>query len=258
MNTATTTFTTVTTTATAPVAASPARAVTADRPNLYVPIHKALRSVMMDTLAAVGRVDVSDADELVATLNQVESLLAMCVDHLEHENEFMHIAIEARLPQGSARTGADHVEHLESIAALRGEVAALAGAGPDARTLLALRLYRHLALFVAENFQHMHIEETVNAVALWEHYSDAELHAIHDRLMASITPQEHLRIARWMVPALSPAERARMFNEMKRQTPPEAFLGVLSHIRPHLDTTAWTKLSRAVGVPQVPGLVNMP
>ena len=76
----------------------------------------------------------------------------------------------------------------------------------------ALRLYRHLALFVAENFQHMHIEETVNNAALWACYSDAELLEIHGRLLASMPPQEHLLVARWMVPALSPVERAGMLN----------------------------------------------
>ncbi|MDP3822094.1 MAG: hypothetical protein Q8R33_11515, partial [Burkholderiales bacterium] len=178
-----------------------------DRPNLYVPIHKALRSLMCDTLGRIGRLDVLDTDETVGTLNQVETLLAICLDHIEHENAFMHTAIEARLPAGSTRTGADHAEHVETIAALRDEVAALAAARGEERTNLALRLYRHLALFVAENFQHMHIEETVNAAALWAHYSDAELHEIHERLLASITPQKHLLITRWMVPALTPAER---------------------------------------------------
>jgi len=233
------------------------QAGTADRPNLYVPIHKALRSMMCDTLCRVGRLDVFDLDEMVGTLNGVETLLALCLDHIEHEDSFIHTAIEARQPAASARTGADHVEHIESIAALRAEVAALAAAGSGERMNLALRLYRHLALFVAENLQHMHVEETVNNVALWAHYSDAELHQIHERLLASIAPQKHLLVARWMVPALNPSERAGFFGAMKTQTPPEAFLGVLEHVRPHLDHAGWVKLTRAVGVPQVPGLVNM-
>ena len=225
------------------------RAGATDRPNLYVPIHKALRSLMCDTLGRVGRFDVLDTDETVGTLNQVETLLAICLDHIEHENSFMHTAIEARLPAGSTRTGADHAQHVETIAALRDEVAALAAARSEERTNLALRLYRHLALFVAENFQHMHIEETANAAALWAHYSDAELHAIHARLLATLAPQEHLLVARWMVPASNPGERAGMFGAMKTQTPPEAFLGVLMHVKPHLDASGWAKLARAVGVP---------
>jgi hypothetical protein len=141
---------------------------------------------------------------------------------------------------------------------LQAEASALASAVPAERAMRALRLYRHLALFVAENFEHMQIEETVNAATLWAHYTDAELHAIHDRLLATLAPQEHLLVARWLVPALSPAERAGMFGAMKTQTPPEALLGVLMHVRPHLDASGWLKLTRAVGVAQGPEPVPVP
>ena len=242
-------------TRTAPTAQAPA--ATAERYNMYVEIHKALRSFMTDTLCRVGRLDVHDADEVATTLAQLDLLLTMCGEHIQHENDFLHTAIEARQPAGSARTATDHLEHFEAIDALRGEIIGLAKARADERPTLALRLYRHLALFVAENFQHMQIEETVNAAALWAHYSDAELQAIHGRLLATIPPQSFLLVARWLVPALSPAERAELLNGMKPQMPPEAFLGVVEHVCPHLDAVGWDKLARAIGVPQVPGLVNM-
>ena len=71
---------------------------------------------------------------------------------------------------------------------------------------------------------------------------------LHGRLMASIDPRELLAVARWMVPALTPAERAAVIGGMKAEAPPEAFLGLLAHIRPHLDDKAWKQLARAVGV----------
>ena len=219
-----------------------------ERFNSYTGIHKALRHFMTDTLCRVGRLDVDDAGEMSATLAQLETLLTLCTAHIEHENDFMHTAIEARLPAGAARTASDHLEHFASIVELGDEAIALAAAGAEARPLLALRLYRHLALFVAENFQHMHVEETANAAALWAHYSDAELHALHARLLATAAPQEHLLVARWMVPASTPSERAGMFRAMKTQTPPEAFLGVLMQVKPRLDASGWAKLARAVGV----------
>src|SRR4029079_8063014 len=126
--------------------------------------------------------------------------------------------------------------------------AARAGAGAGAAERLALRLYRHLALFVAENFQHMHIEETVHNALLWQHYSDAELGALHGRLMASIPPQEHLLVARWMLAASTPAEREMIAGAAKAQMPPEALLGVMSVVRPHIDDAGWAKLAAAVGI----------
>jgi hypothetical protein len=58
----------------------------------------------------------------------------------------------------------------------------------------ALQLYRHPARFVAENFEHMQVEETVHNEALWAHYTDAELKALHDRLRASIPPAEMMLV----------------------------------------------------------------
>jgi hypothetical protein len=118
---------------------------------------------------------------------------------------------------------------------------------------LSLKLYRHLALFVAENFQHMHVEETVHNAALWAHYSDAELAALHGRLMASLAPRELLDTARWMLPALSPVERAGLLRGMKAEAPPQAFEAMVDHVRPHLDATAWDKLVPALGLSPQPG-----
>ena len=203
---------------------------------------------MTDTLTRIGRIDVADAADRDAALAQLDELLALCLNHLRHENDFVHPAIEARQPAGSRRIAGEHVEHVETIAALQAEVATLRQAEGAAAARLALRLYRHLALFVAENFQHMNIEETVHNGLLWAHYSDAELAALHARLLASIAPAEHLLVARWMVPASTPAERAVIVGAAKAQMPPEALLGVMSVVRPHMDDAGWAKLAAAIGI----------
>lgn len=237
---------------------TPARtaATAAPRLDLYAGIHKALRHFMTDTLHRIGRMDVADADDMGRALGQLDALLVECLHHLQRENEFMHTAMEARQPLGASRTADDHVEHQDSIEALQQEAAALRAAPESERGMLGLRLYRHLALFVAENFQHMQFEETHNNAVLWAHYSDAELAALHDRLLESIPPAEKAAIARWMVPALTPFERAMMFGEMKAHAPQEAYRALLDVVRPHLDDTAWAKLARALGEPQAPGLVD--
>lgn len=225
-----------------------AHAPTVGRLDLYAPIHKALRHFMMDTLLRVGQLDVEDACEMRLTMGQLEELLSFCASHLAHENDFIHTALDARRPGSAGRTAEDHLEHLDAIDALRCEAAQVRAAAPAERSVVALRLYRHLALFVAENFQHMHFEETANNTALWAAYSDAELHALHDRLLDSIGPAEHLQVARWMVPAITPQERCGMLNAIRAEAPPEAFLGVVRHVRPHLDAAAWGKLAPRIGV----------
>ena len=224
------------------------------RLDLYGPIHKGLRLCMTDTLVKVGSLDVTDSAELSATLAQVQQLLDVCRGHLDHENHFVHTAIEARRPGASSRIAGEHEAHLDAIAALEGDAAALrALPGPAA----SHRFYRHLALFVAENFEHMNVEETTLNPLLWAAYSDEELEVIHQRLVASIAPAEMALVLRWMVPALSPAERATMLGAMQQEMPPAVLQTVLDTVRPHLPDAAWGKLTRALGVPPVPGLMNI-
>lgn len=228
----------------------------APRVDLYAPIHKALRHFMTDTLHRIGRMDTFDANDMAQSLDQFDALLDLCTNHIHHENQFVHSAIESRQPHGASRTADDHIDHFESVAALRGEGLALRRAAASERMALALGLYRHFALFVAENFQHMHFEETHNNAALWAHYTDAELMELNHRLLASIPPAENLQVARWMVPALSPLERAMVMGDVKANTPQAFFQAALDVIRPHLDGTAWSKLASAVGMPVQQGLAN--
>ena len=196
----------------------------------------------------VGRVDVEDVEELGQTLAQLEELLALCLGHVQHENQFMHPAIEAAQPLAARVTATDHDEHQRSIVALRAAAHMLGIAPPEGRPVLASSLYRELALFVSDKLHHMHVEESQLNAVLWAHYSDAELLQLHTRLLASIGPREHLQVARWMVLVLNPLERAAMLGDIERQSPPEAFRGLLAGVGLQLDDSAWNKLAHRVGV----------
>ena len=176
---------------------------------------------------------------------------------MTHENEFVHAAMEARAPGASEAIAHEHEEHLRHIRQLAQQVAALQCAHDSQRASLALDLYRALSLFVAENLQHMHVEETAHNAVLWARYTDAELQAIHGALVASIPPDEMMMVARWLVPFLNPQERLQLLADMKANAPAPAFTAVLEKVRPHLSTREWAKVARGLGLPSVPGLVTV-
>lgn len=226
------------------------------RVDMYAGIHKALRALMADTLLAVGRMDADDDLELAQSTQRVVELLDFCGSHLRHENEFVHAAIEARAPGASAAIAHEHDEHEQHIASLGLAVEALRNCPAGQRTGAALDLYRSLALFIAENFQHMHVEETAHNAVLWARYTDAELVAIHQALVASIPPQEMMFAIRWLVPFMNPAERTAMLADMQAHAPAPAFAAALDTVRPHLTEREWEKLARSLGLALVPGLVR--
>jgi len=216
------------------------------RPDPYTAVHKGLRTFMSETLAAVGRMDAGDRTEVAEVLAQVRLLLWACRDHLGHEDRHLHAAMETRSAGSSRATAADHVDHERAFAALEADVQALERADPARCAAAALHLYRRLAVFVGENFLHMHTEETENTALLWQTHTDAELVEMHQRIVKSIAPADMAVYLRWMVPAMSPAERAGLLGNMRRGMPAEAFAGVLATVRPHLREREWDKLSRAL------------
>jgi hypothetical protein len=230
-------------------------AAAAPRFDMYSGIHKAMRAYMADTLLAVGRMDPADDLELAQVTLRVLELLAACASHLKHENDFIHVAIEARAGGASDAIAHEHEDHLAHIARLGDRVAALRTAAGPARPALAQGLYRELALFAADNFWHMQVEETAHNAVLWSRYSDAELIAIHDDLVASIPPGEMMAIARWMVPFMNPAERVALLADIRAKAPAPAFQAILDTVQPHLTAAEWSKLARGLGLAPVPGLV---
>jgi hypothetical protein len=231
-------------------------AAQAARVDMYAGIHKALRALMADTLLAVGRMDSEDELAFGEATERVLQLLDFCRSHLRHENEFVHPAIEARAAGASALIAHEHEEHEQHIDSLGRAVGALRSVAPRDRAASALDLYRELALFIAHNFQHMHVEETAHNAVLWARYTDAELLAIHQALVASIPPQEMMFAIRWLVPFMNPAERTALLSDMQAHAPAPAFAAALDIVRPHLSQQEWAKLARSLGLAPVPALVS--
>lgn len=225
-----------------------AEARQAGRYDLYLNIHRALRLYMTDTLARFGRLDANDDEDRESALEQLRDLLEICELHIEDENRFVHAALEARRPGSAARIADEHVQHQQAIASLRAEAARLERGTEGGRQSVAVELYRRLALFVAENFEHMHVEETAHMQALWADYADDELMAIEQRIVASIPPALMGRLLEWLMPALPHGERLVMLTGMRDHAPAPVFDGAAQIARRRLPERDWQRLASALAV----------
>ncbi|MBS0374547.1 MAG: hemerythrin domain-containing protein [Proteobacteria bacterium] len=218
----------------------------AGRFDTYLVIHKALRALLADTLATLGRMDPSDEPETRRVLDQVRQVVLLSEGHLAKEDTYVHPAMEARAPGSTQHAAGDHRTHavaFERILAACAEVESSQGA---ARRAAALCLYRRFAVFMAEDLLHMNIEETENNAVLWATHSDAELAGITERIVASIPPEVLARYLRWMVVANTPVERAMLLLDVRRKLPPAAFAGLLDGLLPQLDDAGRAKLRAAL------------
>lgn len=218
--------------------------------DMYLPIHKALRAYMSETLTAVGRMDCGDDQEVTATLAQLRELLQICAAHVHHENQFVHRAMEQRRPGSTAGIADEHIEHAHAVDDLRAALTLVELGGGAERLVLAQILYRQFALFVAENFEHMQREEVDNNAILWSAYTDDELITIENELKASIPSAEMMLIARWMLVNNAHGFRVKMLEDVRANAPREVFEGLLGIARSNLATRDWQKLAGALELPQ--------
>lgn len=219
---------------------------TEQRYDMYAFIHKGIRSAMCHCLHTLGSLDAQDDDEVNSAFEELSTLFNVCRAHLQHENNFVHTAMEKRKPGSSRAIAQQHNEHETAIATLTQEAERILRL-PSLRRCESLKqFYRRFALFVAENFEHMAEEETDNNAVLWSCYSDEELIAIEHALVTSIKPDMMPITLAYMVPAINPHERTQLLGGMQQGMPPEAFAGILSLVEPTLTASHRRKLAHAL------------
>lgn len=218
------------------------------RVNIYRNIHKGVRAVMCDTVMKAAALDLEDADEVAQVLAQAKELAVFCADHLRHENEYVHPAMEARQPGSATNTAGDHVHHIEAIEKVIWLANAVEQCAGKEQVAALHELHHGLTLFVADNFEHMHFEETHNHGVLSANYSDEEIMAIEHALVASLSPDEFAMCMRWMMIGMNPGERAELLGGIRANAPAPVFEMVLEIARAALDSRSRSKLEHALGL----------
>ncbi|MAZ15101.1 MAG: hypothetical protein CL535_02005 [Ahrensia sp.] len=214
--------------------------------DLYYMVHKGVRLANVRMLTALGQADAGDDASIDAVLQQLYGHLEMSRSHLDHENREVHSAIEARCPGGSDHAADDHDDHLESFSELRRLAEDVASATVD-RPAKLRRLYQRFALFVADDFQHMHEEETVLQPLLEANFTNAELLDINQRIVSDIPPAKMAQFLRFMLGGASRSERIGMLTGMQMGMPAEVFSGIMhTVVGSPWQMGDWDGLERAV------------
>lgn len=216
------------------------------RYNIYEVIHKALRARLSQTLIAIGQVDADDEASVREVVAQVRTTLAIMHGHLNSENDFVHVAMEARAPGSTRRIAEEHVHHDEDIRLLDDACAALVDAPSSQRAAHANRLYVLFDVFLQENLVHMRYEEDQHNAVLWAAYTDEEILAIEHALVAAIPPEKKALLLQSMVPAVPTRDRAMLLGGLRASVPPEVFAGMYASVLPLLDARARERLDAAL------------
>ncbi len=219
------------------------------RYNIYTLIHKGLRASLSQNLVDLGKLDDTDTEAVAHQLDITRNLLNFCRGHLEHENSFIHPVIQS-LDTSHLQTIDDHHEHERMIDDLQHKIALIKNLHSVDRTKALESFYGSFSLFVAENFTHMHIEETHNAELLWTYFNDEDIHAIEQKLVSSLSPDENLLGLLMILPNITHFERVNFLQGFRKAVPADAFDGTLAMLKPLLTGKDWLKLNAGLNLDQ--------
>ncbi len=215
--------------------------------DLYYAVHKGLRLANARLLIALGQSDPADDGEVQAVLGKLAQHLDICLAHLKHENAKIHAVVDARVPGGTDHADEDHEHHLQSFIELRQLAEAVAVADEAGRADGLRRLYQRFALFVAEDFQHMHEEETRLMPLIGQHFSAAEVERIEHSIVSAIAPQMMVSFLRLMLGAATRSERIATVTGMKAGMPPEVFGQIFAAVvHPQWRHDDWDEMERVL------------
>ena len=211
----------------------------APRTDLYTNYHKRLRGDLFDLAIRVGRADFSDPRVREPLRHDLEALVLRLREHAQHEESFIHPLLEQVLPEVDDALRTAHGAHEADLDRLD----ALIEAACAARTPAAgLALYRGLNHFIAGFLFHLEAEEEVMPM-LQERLPEAALAGAMAAFRASRTPEQGRADLAGMMPFLAPAERAAIYQGMRRALPEEVFEGMCRLAEAVLEPADWRKLA---------------
>ena len=154
-------------------------------------------------------------------------VLALCEDHRRTEDEIILPSLRSRMSGALVSVLDDHEEQPVIVEELLAAARTLVAESAENRPRVGRMLYLHFSKFVGQLFVHMAEEEQVASPLFDRLFSQEEVMAIHGKVMAFLTIEEHFRGARFILRALNRPERVALMTGALAQFPKEAVVALV-------------------------------
>lgn len=226
-----------------------------ERPNIFRPIHKGIRSMLYAHARWLQVADFQDpeaSNALVLGLKKdlgdslSDCLLCLLSVHTRHEERDILAALGRHDPGAVALVMKEHVQLAHTVR----EVAAtcdelLRATMPEDRLSLGDRLLTEADALFAEYMVHLNHEEDWVVPVMWQWFADADLDAMRGGFYNNLPLPLFETWMRWTLPALNPHELRLFVRGMAGPSPNR--LGELLRIaEATLPAGRWTALKTSV------------
>jgi hemerythrin-like domain-containing protein len=217
------------------------------RYNPFRQIHKGLKAMLYHTAMSIQHNDFSDVFATGHVIEQVQKVLWLFDGHAHTEDSMVFPLIKDYAPRivedFESQHEKDHQLGREVEKALD-EI--MDAKGRDARVAAALRLTYAYERFISFNLEHMIMEETIVAPAIWAQYSDEELHRLTARIVQSIPEDKNELYTDWMLVGNSNEEVAGWLGGVRETAPSFVFEGICERARNLLPPSRWHQIENTL------------
>lgn len=215
--------------------------------NTFNQIHKALRAMLYDTALVLQQTYFGDAEEAETALEKVKMIVDVFDKHAAHEDKFILPAIQRYEPSIVDIFEQEHDKDHALGESLRGLLIVYRyamQAGVKIETGQAIN--KAFIEFMIFNLEHMAKEETLLNKILWRYYTDAEIMAINQQIVASIEPAEMAATSAWMMRGMSNTEITSWLKAVEKSAPGHVFAQLFAIAEKVLPNDRFLKLSEGL------------
>ena len=212
------------------------------RIDFYGNYHKALRRALFEFSARTGLLDYDDDAALAKLLNEFERITRTLREHSIHEDEYMHPLLQKYAPDVLLTMDGQHSKLDPELAVLESQLRAIADAKD--RSAAGMAFYAAINRYIGSYLQHLADEEDMANPILWERCPHDELAEAVARFRASFALDQVATSFEFMLPALSPPERADLYKTVRDNAPPPVYETLLGVAQKTLAATDYDDLQR--------------
>ena len=221
------------------------------RPDVYRSIHKALRKAMFEFSLSAGSVNYESDVAVHQLKKQFDELMQLLETHGEKEDTYSLPLLERKMPGASAENEEEHIRIHAEIEALKRKMLRFASVPAKERLAASWEFYYAINEFISGYLMHMQMEEIYVTHLFYELCTDEEIEQTTSAIVRSIPPSEMRLVARYMIPALYPADRYNMLRHIKETAPAVAFEGMMQLCKNILAREEYRELEEALGLKTV-------
>jgi Hemerythrin HHE cation binding domain len=211
--------------------------------NIFNQIHKALRAMLYDTSLTLQQTYFADADEAETAMEKVRQAVDIFDAHAGHEDHFVLPAIRQYEPSLVDAFELEHIKDHALSEKLRGLLTVYNHAiKTEVMIETGQAITRAFIDFMIFNLEHMANEETVLNKILWRYYSDEEIIAINQRIVAAIPQSELAVTSAWMMRGLSNTEISSWLKAVEKNAPQPVFTQLFSLAEKELPDNRFRKV----------------